>query len=87
MDRLDVLRGFTDRQVVLNVYREGELLEKSGFSFGHIELSADRIAFVRDGRAVEELKLEPGFRFVRLPDFPRFYAVEQGGVRTELYFP
>lgn len=87
LEKLEALLGYANRQVVLNVYQGDELLKRDGFSFDRIVLMRDRIVFIRDNRTVEELMLDDSPRFVRLSGFAHYYAIEQGGFRTELYFP
>ena len=84
---LEVLLRYVNRQVVINVYEEDELLSKDGFLFDEICLDGNRIIFIRDKRVLQELMFDDAAQITQLAGFSRHYAIYHEGLRSELYFP
>ena len=84
---LEVLLRYVNRQVVINVYEEDELLSKDGFIFNEICFNADCIQFIHDSRVIHELKVDDPIHLAQLHGFSRYYAIYHNGLRSELYFP
>jgi hypothetical protein len=87
MESFEALLEYANRQVILNVYRGDDLLQRDGYAFDCIRMTRDRLLIIKSDVTVAEAKLSPSTKLVRLPDFPRYYAFELEEIRTELYFP
>lgn len=84
---LEVLLGYVNRQVVINVYDEEELVEREGVAYERIQLEPNRIVFMRNDEKVAQLAYNDQCRFGQLPGFQHHYALKCKSRRTELYFP
>ncbi len=82
-----LLLEYTNRQVVMNVYHEGALVERDGLAFDTIRIEQGAILFRKNGHIMLHVPFGPEDRFLRLTEFPRHYAVIGASTRVELYFP
>lgn len=55
MEKINILQGYANRQVVLSVFWEDELMTRDGFLFDRIQQNSDRILFIRNNRTTKTL--------------------------------
>jgi len=87
METIAQLMIYKNRQVVLNKYEDGLLLERDGFLFEELEISDEEIIFYKEEIAIKTISLIEYPLFIRLAEFSHYYAVTNHRIQLQLYFP
>ncbi len=86
--KLDILKLFKERQVIVNTFIDDELRNKDGFMFDHIEILDRSVNFVKDEQTVHSISLEIYPTFQALDDFKNYFSFSNdNNDKIEIYFP
>ncbi|WP_017755495.1 hypothetical protein [Calidifontibacillus oryziterrae] len=83
----EVLTTFENRQVVVNVYEDEELVKREGFFFDSITISERNINFVKNNTNKLSIEYTPFNEFVKGDTFKDYFILKNGNNYIEIYFP
>ncbi|WP_102347668.1 hypothetical protein [Bacillus sp. Marseille-P3661] len=87
LENLEILKGYQNRQVVLNYYQDEDFLwKREGFHFKSIKLSTDKLEFIND-ESIYIITLKDFPVYFMITDFQNYFSLQNGTDRVEIYFP
>ncbi|MBI0575925.1 hypothetical protein IEC97_01015 [Neobacillus cucumis] len=78
---------FHHRQVVVNTYVDEELVKRDGFWFEEIIMNGSTLAFMKEGKTVNEIELTDGIELNKEAVFKNYYSLNIEKKKIEIYFP
>jgi hypothetical protein len=86
-DVLHKLMEYTNQQVVMNWYEDGQLIERNGFFFSCLRVEDNTLHFIKDNEVKQTILLMNYQTIEILPDFRDFFQLTNGARSLQIYFP
>ncbi len=89
MDAFQALNMFHHRQIVINYYKNDELVDRNGMTFDTISIKRNELKLIKDDMPVFSIPIEDDTQFAPSGRIKNHYYLHTGDLanRTELYFP
>lgn len=79
------LFAYENRQVIINYFEDGGMIERKGFFFDIIQIDDGEARFIKGGEILHTLPLVKSIK--KLVGFSNHYSLGEGDQRVEIYFP
>ncbi|WP_394138201.1 hypothetical protein [Cytobacillus oceanisediminis] len=83
----ELLKTYTNRQVILNYYHGEELTKRDGFHFNSIMIKHDSLNFIKSSKVILTINLNEFPEASISWDFQHYFVLRKGNERLDVYFP